>query len=111
MIMSQRYPTYFDGIVSGDPAIRTGNSNLGLAYFAAAMNGVNPKLSDADKKLVVDAIVNSCDEKDGLKDGMIFNTKAPEQMNLHWDCFGPGLIVVWRELFPARNARLRRLPS
>src|SRR5712691_7039811 len=76
MIMSQRYPSYFDGIVSGDPAIRTGHSNLGLAYFAAAMNGVNPKMSDADKKLVVDSIVNSCDEKDGLKDGMIFNTKA-----------------------------------
>ena len=41
--------------------------------FAATMNGVNPKMSDSDKKLVVDSIVNSCDEKDGLKDGMIFN--------------------------------------
>ena len=76
MIMSQRYPMYFDGIVSGDPAIRTGNSNLGLAYFAAAMNGMTPKMSDTDKKLVVDSIVKACDEKDGLKDGLIFNTKA-----------------------------------
>jgi feruloyl esterase len=76
MIMSQRYPAYFDGIVSGDPAIRTGHSNLGLAYFAATMNGITPKLSDGDKRLVVDAIVKTCDEKDGLKDGMIFNTKA-----------------------------------
>jgi len=23
MLMSQRYPTYFDGIISGDPAMRT----------------------------------------------------------------------------------------
>ena len=76
MIMSQRYPNYFDGIVSGDPAIRTGNSNLGLAYFAAAMNGMTPKLSDTDKKLVVDSIVKTCDEKDGLKDGLIFNAKS-----------------------------------
>ncbi|HSU88244.1 MAG TPA: DUF6351 family protein [Terriglobia bacterium] len=76
MIMSQRYPGYFDGIVSGDPAIRTGHSNLGLAYFAASINGITPKLTDGDKKLVVDAIVKTCDEKDGLKDGMIFNTKA-----------------------------------
>src|SRR5262245_44672639 len=76
MIMSQRYPSYFDGIVSGDPAIRTGNSNLGLAYFGATLNGINPKLTDADKKLIVSSIVNSCDEKDGLKDGLIFNTKA-----------------------------------
>jgi feruloyl esterase len=76
MIMSQRYPAFFDGIVSGDPAIRTGHSNLGLAYFASTINGVNPRMSDTDKKLVVDSIVNSCDEKDGLKDGMIFNTAA-----------------------------------
>jgi feruloyl esterase len=76
MIMSQRYPSYFDGIVSGDPAIRTGHSNLGLAYFAATMNGVTPKMSDSDKKLVVDSIVKTCDEKDGLKDGLIFNAKA-----------------------------------
>src|SRR5262245_46514016 len=76
MLMSQRYPTYFDGIVAGDPAIRTGHSNLGLAYFEAALNGTDPKLTDSDKKLVVDAIVNTCDEKDGLKDGMIFNRQA-----------------------------------
>ena len=55
--MSQRYPSFFDGIVAGDPAIRTGHSNLGLAHFAAAMNAVTPKLSDGDKKLVVDSIV------------------------------------------------------
>jgi len=76
MIMSQRYPSYFDGVVSGDPAMRTGHSNLGLAYFAATVNGINPKLTDADKKLVVDSIVQTCDEKDGLKDGLIFNQKA-----------------------------------
>jgi feruloyl esterase len=76
MLMSQRYPAYFDGIVAGDPAIRTGHSNLALAYFEAALNGTTPKLTDGDKKLVVDAIVNTCDEKDGLKDGMIFNRQA-----------------------------------
>jgi feruloyl esterase len=76
MLMSQRYPGYFDGIVAGDPAIRTGHSNLGLAYFAATLAGISPKLSDGDKKLVVDSIVKTCDEKDGLKDGMIFNRAA-----------------------------------
>jgi hypothetical protein len=28
MLMSQRYPLYFDGIVAGAPAMRTGRSNL-----------------------------------------------------------------------------------
>ena len=31
MILSQRYPTVFNGIVSGDPAMRTGLSNLAIA--------------------------------------------------------------------------------
>jgi hypothetical protein len=26
--MTQRYPTYFDGVVAGAPAMRTGHSNL-----------------------------------------------------------------------------------
>ena len=35
----------------------------------------NKAFSPADKKLVTDAIVAACDAKDGLKDGMIFNTR------------------------------------
>ena len=31
MILSQRFPTVFNGIVSGDPAMRTGLSNLAIA--------------------------------------------------------------------------------
>ena len=40
MIMSQRYPEYFDGIVSGDPAIRTGYSNLALGFMTAVFDRV-----------------------------------------------------------------------
>jgi hypothetical protein len=87
MMMSQRYPTYFDGIVSGDPAMRTGYSNIGLAYARAAFTAIAPKdasgkaepakdFSDGDKKLLSESIMKSCDEKDGLKDGMIFNPQA-----------------------------------
>jgi hypothetical protein len=87
MLMSQRYPTYFDGIVSGDPAMRTGYSNIGLSYARAAFSQIAPKdssgkpdptkdFSDGDKKLLSDAIMKTCDEKDGLKDGMIFNPQA-----------------------------------
>jgi feruloyl esterase len=87
MLMSQRYPTYFDGIVSGDPAMRTGYSNIGLTYARNAFAAIAPKdasgkpepakdFSPNDKKLLADAIMKSCDQKDGLKDGMIFNTEA-----------------------------------
>jgi hypothetical protein len=87
MLMSQRYPTYFDGIISGDPAMRTGYSNIGLAYARGAFAKIAPKdpsgkpdpsldFSATDRKLLSDAIMKACDEKDGLKDGMIFNVKA-----------------------------------
>jgi hypothetical protein len=87
MLMSQRYPNYFDGIVSGDPAMRTGYSNIGVTWARVAFAQIAPKdasgkpdptkdFSDGDRKLIADAIMKACDEKDGLKDGMIFNPQA-----------------------------------
>jgi len=81
MILSQRYPTVFNGIVSGDPAMRTGLSNLAIgkwipvAYNQAAPKGASgkPLLTDAERKLFMDALMNRCDAKDGVADGMIFD--------------------------------------
>jgi hypothetical protein len=77
MIMSQRYPDYFDGIISGDPAMRTGHSNLALGFMTAEFQP-DPKkfFSDSDRKLIVNSLLQACDAKDGLKDGMIFNSRA-----------------------------------
>jgi hypothetical protein len=87
MLMSQRYPDYFDGIVSGDPAMRTGYSNIGVTWARVAFAQIAPKdatgkpnptqdFSEGDRKLIAEAIMKACDEKDGLKDGMIFNPQA-----------------------------------
>ena len=86
MLASQRFPAEFDGIVAGAPAMRTGRSNLGLAWANYQFTQVAPKgengapeparaFSPSDRKLVTDAIVAACDAKDGLRDGMIFNTR------------------------------------
>jgi len=87
MLMSQRYPTYFDGIVAGAPAMRTSYSNLADRYVATQLNAIAPKdasgasvgsqaLSDSDRKLVVDGLLKACDAHDGAVDGMVFNTQA-----------------------------------
>jgi hypothetical protein len=85
MIMTERYPTYFDGVISGDPAMRTGYSNLALAYISATFDRAASKdasgkpqelFSAADKELIMNSLMNRCDAKDGLKDGMIFNFKG-----------------------------------
>ena len=87
MLMAERYPTYFDGIVAGSPAMRTNFSGIGDRWVAATLNEIAPKndkgvpitrnaLSDADRKTVVDGVLKACDAADGLKDGMVFNWQA-----------------------------------
>ena len=80
--MSQRYPLYFDGIVVGSPAMRTGHSNLATRTVTIALNSVAPKdasgkpgpaLSDSEKKAFIAKLLDSCDAQDGVKDGMIFD--------------------------------------
>lgn len=83
MILSQRYPTVFNGIVSGDPAMRTGLSNLAISqWIPVAYNQASPKdlagkpqidkfLTDGDRKLFMDALMKQCDAEDGVADGMI----------------------------------------
>jgi len=85
MIFTQRYPDVFDGVVSGAPARRTGYSNIASGQWAAvAYNQAAPKdvdgkpiiaqaLSDDDRKLVIGALLNRCDARDGVADGMIFD--------------------------------------
>jgi hypothetical protein len=87
MLMTQRYPSYYDGVISGDPAMRTGFSQIGNNWSAVAFNQIAPKddsgkpqpdkiFSESDIKLIVNGILNACDANDGVKDGMVFNTKA-----------------------------------
>jgi hypothetical protein len=84
MVMTQRYPRYFDGVVAGAPAMRTNFSNLADTWVEVALNQAAPTdeqgrpigaraLSETDKKLVVDSFLQACDANDGLADGMVFD--------------------------------------
>ena len=88
MILSQRYPTVFNGIISGDPAMRTGLSNLAIGrWIPIVFNQIAPKdangkltieqsITDADRKLIMDALMKRCDAKDGVADGLISDPLA-----------------------------------
>ncbi|HUY80621.1 MAG TPA: tannase/feruloyl esterase family alpha/beta hydrolase [Acidobacteriaceae bacterium] len=88
MILSQRFPTVFNGIVVGDPAMRTGLSNLAIGHWIpVAYNQASPKdatgkpeiskfLTGAQRKLFMHALLKKCDALDGLADGMILNPLA-----------------------------------
>lgn len=84
MIMSQRYPRLFDGIVAGAPAMRTSFSNLADKWVMTSLAKVAPKdeqghpkvaeaLSAQDKTIVMEGLLKQCDGMDGVVDKMILN--------------------------------------
>ena len=81
MIMAQRYPALFDGIVSGSPAMRTTVSNLALRwisnqYVKAGLPNPRDPFTEDEEKLIMGALMDQCDALDGLADGLIFNQSA-----------------------------------
>ncbi len=97
MIMSQRYPLYFDGIVAGSPAMRTGHSNLATRSVTVALNSVAPKgadgrpgpaLSDGEKKAFIAKLLEVCDARDGVKDGMVFDATGCQFSPRDLQCAG-----------------------
>jgi hypothetical protein len=82
LIVAQRMPLEFDGVVSGDPSLRLAWTNVDQAWNEIVLARAAPPdaqgrpiisqaMSAADLKLVANAVVKECDAKDGLADGMI----------------------------------------
>lgn len=87
MIAAQRYPTEFDGIVAGNPGFRLSRAAVGEAWDTRAFMTVAPSdpqgrhvlskaFTDSDLALVSQSVLSSCDELDGIKDGVINNYPA-----------------------------------
>lgn len=88
LMMSQRFPTYFDGIVAGAPILEQHVAQIGATmlalqeYTAIAPKNADGKpilskaVSDSDLKLISRAVLDKCDALDGLKDGVIDNYPA-----------------------------------
>ena len=91
MMVTQRFPSYFDGVVSGDPAFRitkvgvwatyTGQQLAALARTRDLISGfgvpfANNTFTNQDLQLVSNAVLKACDHLDGLVDGMVNNSQA-----------------------------------
>jgi feruloyl esterase len=87
MIAAQRFPSYFDGIVAGDPGFRLSYAAVAEVWDTQALLVAAPKdaeghailsqaLTSDDLTLLGQAILSACDEKDGLKDGLVDNPGA-----------------------------------
>ncbi len=88
LMLSQRYPDLFDGIIAGNPGLDLPKAAVAEAWdsqaFAAAARSMtpfgNPDLASAftndELAAVGDAILGACDAQDGLVDGMVFDPQA-----------------------------------
>ena len=81
MILSQRYPPAFNGIVSGDPAMRTGLSNLAIGqWIPVAYNQAAPK--DASGKPQIDKFLT--DERSQALHGCAHETMRRKGWRSRW---------------------------
>jgi feruloyl esterase len=90
LMLSQRYPDFFDGIVSGNPGMDLPKAAVQHPWdaqaFARAARATTPfgnpdlasSFTNAELAAVGNAIVAACDAQDGLVDGMVLNPQACE---------------------------------
>ncbi len=76
MMESQRYPDDFDGIVGGAPAYDwTGVGTLFLqitqAMYPVPTAGAGPVVTPEARRLLSNAILEACDDLDGVADGIL----------------------------------------
>jgi feruloyl esterase len=69
LILAQRFPDDFDGIICGAPVLNFTGTMIGYAKMAQALAAA--PISYAKLRLLADRVYAHCDEKDGLKDGLI----------------------------------------
>jgi hypothetical protein len=98
LLMSQRFPQHYDGIIAGDPVLHLPKGPMngawttqifaGLAtrsglFLANGEPAVNKTYSDPDLLLVRNAILGVCDALDGLADGIVDNLPACTPARVH----------------------------
>src|SRR5580692_5587159 len=69
LILAQRFPNDFDGIIAGAPALNNTGTMLTRAYWMQGL-AANP-FPAAKLGLLANRVYEQCDAKDGLKDGLI----------------------------------------
>ncbi len=69
LILAQRFPDDFDGIIAGAPVLNFSGTMLGYVKMARALAAA--PVPYAKLSLLADRVYARCDDKDGLKDGLI----------------------------------------
>lgn len=91
MMMTQRFPDYFDGVLACSPGFKLPKAAVAEAWDTQAFGQVaksdgltdpngqpllNKTFTDEDLALISNAVISTCDKLDGIEDGMIANFRA-----------------------------------
>ena len=88
MMFTQRFPSYFDGVIAMAPAMRVSKgATIAAAWDTQALAAIAPQsadrkpivsqaLSDGDLALLRKGILDACDAQDGAADGLVSNPAA-----------------------------------
>lgn len=87
MMVAERFPELFNGIIAGDPGFNLSRAAIAEMWSVAHLQAIAPQdahgapilseaLTRSDLHLVSQAVLQSCDRLDGLRDGMINDTAA-----------------------------------
>lgn len=117
LLSAQRFPELFDGIIAGAPVTH----QVGVGILSIGWNGMANIRADGSQivgleklKVLQKAVMQRCDARDGLKDGIINDPPScdfkPEQMQCKSaakaDCFTREEVVAINKIYDgARNAR------
>lgn len=121
LISAQRFPELFDGIIAGAPVTH----QIGVGILSIGWNGLANVRADGSQiltpeklQLLQKAVMQSCDARDGLADGIINDPPScafkPEQMQCkgaaRGDCFTAEEVATINKIYDgAINARGERL--
>jgi feruloyl esterase len=76
LIVAQRWPQAFDGVISAYPAWNNLAEILDLGYLAHVLSRPGAFPGSAKQALLYDSVINSCDGLDGVKDKVISNLRG-----------------------------------
>ncbi len=119
MMFTQRFPSYFDGVIAMAPAMRVSKgATIAAAWDTQALQAIAPSgddgkpvlskaLSDADLGLVRQGILEACDAQDGVADGLVSNPAACKFDVAKLQCTGakteaclaPGQVNALKKIF------------
>jgi feruloyl esterase len=69
---AQRFPADFDGIIAGAPGLDWTGRAARAVHVAQALEANSPgRLAPADMQRVHQAVLDACDARDGVKDGLL----------------------------------------